>query len=274
MFSGKIHIILLVLIGLTGFSSCSGYEKLLKSTDYNQQYEKAIEFFENEQYVKAAGLLDKVTNVFRGTTKADTVYYYQARCYFMQRDYTLAGYHYKNLATNYPNSAYTEEADFPTAYCFYMLSPKASLDQENTMRAITAFRLFVIKYPGSERRVTAENYIAEMRDKIVEKSYMSGTLYYNLAEYKASIIALQNSLEEFPDTKHREELIFLLLKSNYLLAVNSIPERRVERYQDTVNQYYAFVGEFPDSPYRREADRMYREALERTGGVDLLSGQE
>ena len=103
---------------------------------------------------------------------------------------------------------------------------------------------------------------------------MSGTLYYNLAEYKASIIALQNSLQEFPDTRHREELIFLLLKSNYLLAVNSVPERRVERYQDTVNQYYSFVGEFPDSPYRREADRMYREALDRTGGVDLLSGQE
>ena len=103
---------------------------------------------------------------------------------------------------------------------------------------------------------------------------MSGKLYYELGDYKASIISLQNSLEEFPNTEHREELMYLLLRSNYLLAENSIVEKQSERYQDTVDKYYSFVGEFPKSIYRKDADRMYNGALQQIGGTDLLSGQQ
>jgi outer membrane protein assembly factor BamD len=102
---------------------------------------------------------------------------------------------------------------------------------------------------------------------------MSAKLYYNLEDYKASIIALQNSLNEYPDTEHREELMFLLLRSNYLLAENSILERQVERYQETVDEYYSFVGEFPESKYRQQADRIYDGALKRIPNENVLSGQ-
>jgi outer membrane protein assembly factor BamD len=112
-----------------------------------------------------------------------------------------------------------------------------------------------------------------MRNKLVEKSYMSGKLYYNLGDYKASIIALQNSLNDFPETEHREELVFLLLKSNFLLAENSIVQKQMERYQATVDEYYSFVGEFPESKFRREADRIYDAALGKIGETDMLSDE-
>ena len=273
MFFSRIYIILLIVTALVVVSSCSGYEKLLKSSDYPLKYSKAIEYFENEEYVRAGTLLDQVVNIYRGTTKADTVYYYQARSYYMQRDYILSGHHFSNLATNYPNSVYAEESEYMTAYCHYMLSPKPSLDQENTERAIAAFQLFIIMNPGSTKIPEANAYIDEMRNKLVQKSYMSGKLYYNLGEYKASIIALENSLNDFPDTEHREELMFLLLKSHFLLAENSIYQKRIERYQDTVDEYYSFVGEFPESRYRREADRIYDDALAMIGDSDFLSEQ-
>ena len=274
MFSGRSHIILLVIIVLTGFSSCSGYEKLLKSTDYRLKYDKAVEYFDNEEYTRAAGLFDQIVNVYRGTTKADTVYDYQAKCYLHQRDYTLAGYHFKNLSDNYPNSVFAENADFMTAYCYYKLSPRPSLDQANTIKAITAFQLFLIKYPGSERKAEAQDYVAELRNKLVQKSYLSARLYYDVEEYQSAIIALQNSLEDYPESEHREELMFLLLKSDYLLAVNSVTEKQAERFQETVDEYYSFVGEFAESPYRKEADRMYQDSLKRIGGTDMLSEQE
>ena len=219
-------------------------------------------------------MFDQIINVYRGTTKADTVYNYQANCSLKQRDYTLAGYYFKNLADNYPNSVFAENADFMTAYCHYMLSPKPSLDQENTMKAITAFQLYMIKYPGSERKSEAQAYISELRDKLVQKSFLSAKLYYDVEEYQSSIIALQNSLEEYPESEDREELMFLLLKSDYLLAVNSVAEKQAERFQQTVDEYYSFVGEFADSQYRKEADRMYHDALRRIGGTDMLSEQE
>jgi outer membrane protein assembly factor BamD len=271
MFSNRFFSIFLSLSVLLIISACSGYEKLLKSTDYQLKYSKAIEYYEAGEYVRAGNLFDQIVTVYRGTTKADTVYNYQAMCYFKQRDYILAGHHFTNLADNYPNSAFAEDAQFTAAYCSYMLSPKYSLDQANTRKAIDQFTLFVIRNPGSERIVEAKQYIDEMKNKLIKKSYENGRLYYDLGDYKASIIALENSLNEYPDTEHREELMFLLLESHYLLAENSIPEKQAERYQNTIDAYYSFTGEFPESRYQKEASRLYQEALTAIGQEDYLS---
>jgi outer membrane protein assembly factor BamD len=276
MFFSRIYIIFLITSGLVLFSSCRGYEKLLKSSDYVLKYNRGVEYFEDEEYVRAGTLFDQIANIYRGTTKADTVYYYQAKSYFMQRDYVLAGHHFNNLALNYPNSAFSEEAEFMVAYCYYKQSPKPSLDQETTEMAIASFQIFIIQNPGSKRITDAEKYTAELRNKLVQKSYLSGKLYYDLGYFKASIIALQNSLNDYPDTEHREELMFLLLKSHFLLAENSVIQKQLERYQATVDEYYSFVGEFPESRYRREADRIYDEALGKignAGNTNILSEQ-
>jgi outer membrane protein assembly factor BamD len=273
MFFNRNHIILLVFTVLVVFSGCSGYEKLLKSSDYRLKFTKAMEYYEDEEYVRAGTLFDQISSVYRGTTKADTVFYYQAKSYFNQRDYILSGHHFKNLAFNFPNSVYAEESDYMVAYCHYKLSPKPSLDQQNSVQAVNYFNLFMIKYPTSERKAEAKTIIDEMRNKLVQKSYLSAKLYYNLEDYRASIIALQNSLNEFPNTEHREELMFLLLRSHFLLAENSIVTRQVERYQDSVDEYYSFVGEFPESNYRQQADRIYDEALKEIPNENVLSGQ-
>jgi outer membrane protein assembly factor BamD len=68
---------------------------------------------------------------------------------------------------------------------------------------------------------------------------------------------LRNSLIEYPDTRYREELMFLILKSSYLLADNSVPVKQKERFQAAVDEYYSFIGEFPDGPHTREAERIY-----------------
>jgi len=251
--------------------SCSGYEKILKSRDYKLKYETAMEYYNEEEYVRAGTIFDQIAPVYKGTIKADTIFYYQAMSYYMQRDYILSGHHFNQLSINYPNSVFAEEADYKTGYCYYKLSPKPSLDQENTMKAINSFQLFMIKYPESERVEEARSLIEEMRDKLVEKSYMNGKLYYDLEDYKAAIIALRNSINEFPDTKHREELMFLILKSSYLLADNSIIQKRKERFQDTIDEYYTFISEFPESRYKKEAERIYESAMNIVGTDDQLT---
>jgi outer membrane protein assembly factor BamD len=261
MFLRNRFIGLVIILFAFVLSSCTGYEKLLKSNDYKLKYDKAVEYYEDGDYVRASRLFDQIVSIYRGTTKADTVYYYQAYSYYHQRDYILGGHYFYNLAENYPGSVYSEEADFMTGYCFYKQSPRPSLDQDNTIKAITAFQIFIISYPASRRVEEAHKFILELQDKLVEKSYMSARLYYDLGDYKASIIALRNSLNEYPETKHREELMYLILKSNFLLASNSILSRQKERFQNTVDEYYSFISEFPESKYRREADRLYTDSM-------------
>lgn len=247
---------LLLLVG------CGEYEQILKSRDYPVKYEKALEYYNAEEFVKSATLLDQVANIYRGTTKADTVKYYQAMSYYGQRDYILAGHYFNELATVYSSSEFLEEAEFMTAYCYYQMSPRPSLDQEATFKAINALRMYISKYPSSDKVPEAKALIAELSDKIVEKSYNSAKLYYDLGYYKSAIIALRNSLEQYPDTQYREELLYLILRSSYLLADNSIESKKKERLQSTVDEYLSFKSEFPDSKYEKDAERMFRSTQE------------
>ena len=52
----------------------------------------------------------------------------------------------------------------------------------------------------------------------------------------------------------------MVLRSKYHLARHSIIEKRVERFRDTVDEYYAFLNEFPESQYLKEAKSIYNYA--------------
>jgi len=242
------------------FSACSQYEKIRKSSDYALKYRKAFDYYNIGDFVRAGQLFDDISAVYRGTNKADTVAYYQAMSYFKQKDFLTASHYFSQHFKNSRQSPFAEESEYLTGYCFYMQSPRASLDQDHTHAAIEAFQVFLLRHPESPFAPDAEKYLADMKDKLVDKSYLTAKLYYNLGQFKASIIALNNSLDDYPETKYREELMYMLLKSSFLLAENSVPSKMKERFQSTVDEYYSFVGEFPESEYIKDAQRMYNRA--------------
>jgi outer membrane protein assembly factor BamD len=69
-------------------------------------------------------------------------------------------------------------------------------------------------------------------------------------------VSLSNSLKEYPDTKYREELMFLKLDALYLYATLSVAAKQVERYQATLDEYYSFIEEFPEGRYSKDVRRI------------------
>ena len=260
MFKNKVNQALLTVILILLFSSCSEYQKLLNSSDYDLKYEKAMEYYDNEDYIRASSLLEELMAVYRGTETAEKVYYRYAYTYYYQKDYFTAGYYFRHFVTNFPNSQYTDECAYMNAYCYYMDSPSPDLDQTSTLKAIDELQIFINRNPTSSRVEECNQLIDELNDKLVEKSFNGAKLYFDLGEYKASITALNNSLLEFPDTKHREELLYLILKSSYELASNSVPDKIRERYENTTEAYYKLVDEFPETKHLREAERLFEAA--------------
>ena len=248
-----IGLLLLTII----LSSCGDYNKILKSTDYEFKYKKAVEYYEEGEYVKAGSLFQELVNIYRGTTRADKVYYYYAKSMIGQKDYLMAGHYFKTLIDEFPASEYVEEAQFMTGYCSYLLSPKARLDQQVTHQAIDALQLYINLYPFSERTSEARRLIDELNEKLVYKSYLNAKLYYDFESYKAAVVALENSLNEYPESKYREELMYMLLKSKYLLAMNSIKEKQEQRLSNALDEYFSFVDEYPESKYKKEVDKFY-----------------
>ncbi len=261
-----------LIIALFLFASCqSSYNRLLESDDYELMYEKAFEYYEEEDYARAASLLERIIPVFRGTGEADRLNFYYASTYYERGEYIMAAHHFSNFVRDFPNSEYTKEAYFLRAYCYYLQSPRPSLDQTPTRRAIDQFEMFINRYPDSEKVPEAREYIEEMREKLIEKSYQSAKLYVEMEDYRAAIVALKNSLKEYPDTKYREDILFLILESSYLLARNSVPERQIERYRSTLDEYYVFSEEFPESDYMSEARRYYENSV---NALESLTGDE
>lgn len=250
----KFGLILLTVI----LSSCGSYNKIVKSTDYEFKYKKAVEYYEEGEYVRSGTLLKELVSIYRGTNRADKVYYYYAKSMIGQKDYLMAGHYFKTLIKEFPMSEHAEESYFMDGYCSYLMSPKARLDQTITHEAIDALQLYVNLYPFNERVDEANRLIDEMNDKLVYKSYLSARLYYDFDNYKAAVIALTSSLSEHPDTKYREELMFMLLESKYMLAIGSVYDKRQERLSSALDEYFTFIDEFPESKHIKEAEKFYK----------------
>ena len=240
--------------------SCSNYQKLLKSSDNDMKYEKAIGFYEAKDYYRALQLFDQLNPFFKGTDKAERIAYYYAYCYYNQDDYMMGNYYFKRFASGYPNSPYAEECAYMAAYCNYQQSPRSNLDQTNTYGAIKELQLFINKYPKSDKVARANELMDELRAKLEKKDYDIGILYYKMDDYKASIRIFKNLVKEYPDSKHREDVLYYILKSNYKYASKSIATKRKERFTATVESFDDLATSFPNSEYLKEARSMQKTA--------------
>jgi len=178
------------------------------------------------------------------------------------KDYILASHRLSQFYKNYPSSEYAEECQFLAAYCNYLLSPKWSLDQADTQKAIRALQLFAIDHPESRRIDSCNLLLDEMRLKLEFKDYKAAKLFYKMERYRAAQMAFSNFNRKYPASKKKEETWFLELKSAFLLALNSVEDKKLERIEIAIDAYVTFVDRFPNSENLREAETMY-EKLQR-----------
>ncbi len=249
---------LLIAVAVTSliiiFTGCkSKYEKLRSSNDNAKKYSEAIKYYNKKEYTKALGLFEDLVTRYRGRAEAEDLFYYYAYTNYKLRDYTSARYHFKTFADTYPSSTRAEECRFMAAYCYYLDSPIYSLDQENTNKAIDALQLFINLYPKSDRVAEASKLIQTLRDKLEDKSFANSKLYLTIGDYQAAVIAFNNTLRDYPDTKYAEELEFLTIRAQYLYAQNSRDYVKETRYGLAINYADQFIEKYSKSKYLKEA---------------------
>ncbi len=251
---------LLFLLLLT-FVSCSNYNKVLKSNDYTLKKQTAIELYNKKDYQRAYPLFEELVAVTRGTANAEDMYFYYCYCNYYLDDLISAGYHFQQFAKTYPSSPKAEEASYMNAYCYYLGSPDFTLDQTNSIKAIQEMQLFINQYPNSTRIQECNDLIDKLRDKLEKKAFESAMLYYQMMDYKAASMSLKNMLADYPNSQFKEEAMFTVVKANYLLAENSVENKKMERYKSTLDDYNAFINKFAAGKYADQAKEVYDKAL-------------
>ncbi len=249
----------LVLIAMVMLVSCSEYERVLKGDDYVKKYNMAVDLYQKKKFVKAVPLFEESISIFsKLSEKGEKAYYYLCYSHYFMQDYALAGYYFKNFTVTYPTSEHTEECAFMSANCRVQSSPKSSLDQSNTLGAINELQEFLNRYPTTERKDTCNKIIGGLRGKLEAKSFESAKLYYHMEDYASATVSFTNMLSDYPDTDLREEVLYLIVKSNYNLAINSVASKKVERFEETIKSYTKFVDNFPKSNQISEIENMYK----------------
>lgn len=239
-----------IFIALFAFgSSCSSTEKILRSADANLKYTKALEWYNKGAYFKAIPVFEELMGLYKGSKTTEEVYYYYCMAQFKQGNYVLSAYHFKNYTQKHPYSPYTEECLFMHAESYDKQSPKSSLDQTETYKAIDSYQVFINQYPESERLEYCNNKIDELRLKLETKALKAAQLYFKTENFRAAAFSYKNLLIDYPDIDGPEEIQYKIVKSFFKYAEQSIVTKQQERYEEAIKYANSFSSRYRNSEY-------------------------
>lgn len=248
--------LLSILLIAIVFSSCSEYQKALKSEDVALKYAAAEKKYDKGKYNKAIRLFEQMGAAYKGKPQAEKMFYMFAQSYYKTEQYYLAGYQFESFVANYPKSDKVEEAAFLGAKSYSKLSPVYSLDQVDTEKAIEKLQAFIDRYPNSTYLSEANVLVKDLREKLEKKAFEIAKGYNKISDFKSAIVALDNFVADYPGTPFKEKALYYKLDSAYQLAVNSVPSKMEERLMNARAAYAALIRFNGSTEYKQQADEM------------------
>jgi outer membrane protein assembly factor BamD len=244
------------LLVAVSVSSCGKFYKLEKSTNWDELYTAANEYYEKGEYNKAIILYDKVLPVIRGSERSELAEFNYAYSHFRIKRYIEAAGYFKTFYDTYNRSPMAEEALFMNAYALYLDAPDYNLDQRSSRDAVNAIQVFINRFPESDSYERAMTMIDDLQKRFEEKAYQESKMYYRLTEglfpgefYRACIINFQNFAKNYPDSKYNEELSYKLVEVSAAYAERSVFNKKEERFNQSLGFADAFARKYPESQY-------------------------
>lgn len=266
MLKTTLRFLTVVLPAVLSLQSCkSEYEVLLNGNDVDAKYAAAFDYLNNGKYSKAAQLFESLSVLTSGTDRDDTVQYYWGLSNYRFKDYYTAETNFTKFISNFPRSPFAEEAAFLRIDCLYRSTLRYELDQIPTHNAVNVISQYMVENPNNSHIDICRRMLKELNDRLDRKAYENARLYYKMEDYKASRVAFRNILKEDAENIYREDILYFIAKSSYKYAYLSVESKQKERYLTFVDDYYNFIGELPDSPYRKELDVLYRRSQKTLG---------
>ncbi len=272
------------------FTSCSGYNEVLKGDDYELKIQKADEYYQagvipkikyrksqkaiekkgairKQKYrtgslQRSVALYEQIYQRIPKGAEGELSYFRIGKAYYYSNDFYMAGYYLAQFPQRFPFSAKGEEASFLSAMCSVNNSPAPSLDQTDTELAIRDLQTFIDQYPQSDLVDSCNTLIDGLRFKLERKDYESVLLYDKTSNYNAAVTSAETFIEDFPISRYKEEVMRIAVENSYLLAKNSVDNKKEERISNTIERYNTFVAQFPESDQLDRLGKMVEELRE------------
>lgn len=255
--------LLYIFVIFTVLSSCSEYQKALKTEDIATKFTMGEQLYNEGKYAKANKLFVQIVPNYRGKPQAEKLMYLYSDSFYKMEDYHLASYQFDRFAKSYPESEKVEDALFLSCKSMYMLSPTYTKEQGETIEAIEKLQVFINSYPDSQYNAEANTLLKELDFKLEQKAFDIAKQYNKIGEYtgdyEAAIKSFDNFIFDFPGSTLREKALFYRLDSAYKLAINSTEIKKQRRLETAKTYYNSFKAKYANSEYIEETDRMMSE---------------
>ena len=133
-----------IAIVVIAFSSCSEYQKALKSEEVSEKFTMGTELFDAGKFNKANRLFVQIVPKYRGKPQAEKLMYMYSKTFYEMRDYYTANYQMERFVSAYPESEKVQEIAYLGAKSYYHLSPVYSKEQKETIDALSKLQDLLI----------------------------------------------------------------------------------------------------------------------------------
>ncbi len=208
--------------------ACSS-DKKFDDTNLEEVYKYAMKLYNEKQYIEAAKVFEIIKLQFPSSKYSDDAQFYLAEIDFANEKFIYASFNYGLLRKYYPNSEFSKISLFKSALSLYMQSPKFDRDQEYSRKALNAMMEFQNMHPNDSLSKEANKYIQDLRNKLAEREYTTGTLYVKMEQFRSALIYFDIVINEYDDTKFYEEayvgkidMLLKLKKYDELLSIADV----------------------------------------------------
>lgn len=260
MFTNRIQFLPLFFF-VVFLTSCSQYQKVLKNEDVKAKYDLAEKLYQKGDYNRANRLFEQIAPQYIGKPQGERVSYFFADSYYKIGSYNLAGYQFERFLKSYPKSDRIQEASFLGAKSYYMLSPRYSLDQTDTDKALDKMQLFINMFPDSEYMTEANRIAKELTQKKEKKAFEIAKQFNTLGEFDYSLLisaiaALDNFVSDHPGSIYREDALFYRFEATARMGLNSFDHKKEERFKEARAAYNTLTKYFPTTRFAKQANNL------------------
>jgi outer membrane protein assembly factor BamD len=235
-----------IIAVLAMLAGCGGGITMKLYPTAEEQYREAMREYQKENYIKAVDGFQKVINNFSGASMVDSAQFHLAMAYYQQKEFYMAAAEFERVVNIYPGSPYVDDSQYMTGLCYFKSAPKNyGLDQEELSRSIEALTSFITDYPESELADDARSTLAQATERLAQKRYESGRLYFRLGNYAAADIYFQSVIDEQTNSEWAARALYYQGESAY----------KQGKLQEAQSKYSSFLVVYPEHKLSEKAKK-------------------
>ena len=208
-------------------------------------YDYGMQRVEREDWLDALDAFRAITLSHSGSDIVDDALYYQGEAHIKLKEYPLAVIVFRRLIADFPQSPYSDESLYKLAYATFLQSNPPHLTQDKTFEAIRELQFFLEEYPDSEWSAEVHELLQECFDKVAEKDYRIGNLYFKMKDWEAARLYYGELLEMYPMSNWAS-------RAQYEIAESFAREGK---YREAIEQFDIFIQSFPGNELSAEAGK-------------------